>query len=56
MKDSNEGQRIYHEVIIQGITESPTDTPEEREFRARVTKQAAELRAQGGEPELWKAF
>lgn len=41
--------RIYSEVL-RGITESPADTSEEREYRTRLASQVAEIQAKGGVP------
>lgn len=49
MIDYEASGRIYSEVL-RGIIESPTDNDEQREYRARLAKQVADIYAKGGTP------
>lgn len=43
--------RIYHEVILRGITKSDEDTPAERAYREKIVKQVREIEEAGGAAE-----
>lgn len=47
-----DADRIYQEVL-KGVTESDTDTDEQRAYRTRISRQLAEILAKGGTPEPW---